>query len=188
MAKRLTKIVTRTGDGGETGLADGSRLPKDSQRIECMGSVDELNSQIGVLRSCELPPDMDAELADMQQRLFDIGGEMAMPGQSMIKADQVERLEAQLEKYNDSLPPLREFILPGGGQAAAHCHLARAVCRRVERDLWRLSREESVNSRVNPLTLKWLNRLSDLFFVYARTLSRLQAADEVQWRHDRPAD
>lgn len=182
MAKRLTKIFTRTGDRGETGLADGTRLPKDSDRIEAMGTVDELNSHVGVLRSCMLPEALDAELAEVQQRLFDIGGEMALPEQAMIQAEHVEQLETLLEKYNASLPPLKEFILPGGGVAAAQCHLARAVCRRAERDLWRLSRQATIN----PLTLGWLNRLSDLFFVYARMLARLDNAEEVQWQHEAP--
>lgn len=182
MGKRLTRLFTRTGDKGTTGLADGSRLPKDSPRIEAMGTVDELNSHVGVLRACQLPEELDSELADIQQRCFDIGGELALPGQVMLKTAHVEQLEAILERHNSSLPPLREFILPGGGQAAAQCHLARAVCRRAERSLWHLSREEEVN----PLALMWLNRLSDLFFVYARLLGRLSASEEVEWRHDPP--
>lgn len=182
MAKRLTKIYTRTGDDGTTGLADGSRLPKDSLRVEAMGTADELNSHIGVLRACELPAYIDEELAEVQQRLFDIGGEMAVPDQAMIRSGHVETLESWLDKHNGSLPPLREFILPGGGLAAAHCHLARAVCRRMERCLWQLARE----AEVNPLALTWLNRLSDLLFVYARILGRLSAADEVEWQHEPP--
>ncbi len=182
MANRLSKIFTRTGDTGETGLADGSRLPKGSQRIEAMGTVDELNSHLGMLRTCQLPDDIDAELAEAQQRLFDIGGELALPGQAMIQAGQIEQLESLLEKHNSTLPPLREFILPGGDPAAAWSHLARAVCRRAERDMWRLSRQEEIN----PLTLGWLNRLSDLLFVYARVLARSAAAEEVQWRHEPP--
>ena len=182
MAKRLTKIFTRTGDDGTTGLADGTRLPKDSARVEAMGTVDELNSQIGVLRACGLPEKLDGELADIQQRCFDIGGELALPGQAMLKTAHIEQLETSLVDHNNSLPPLREFILPGGDQATAQCHLARAVCRRAERCLWHLAREEDIN----PLVLMWLNRLSDLFFVYARILGRLSASEEVEWRHDSP--
>lgn len=182
MAKRLTKIFTRTGDDGTTGLADGSRLPKDSPRVEVMGTVDELNCFIGLLRANPLPEKMDAEFAEIQQRLFDIGGEMALPGHAMIQESQVARLETWLTAYNDDLPPLKEFILPGGSQATAHCHLARAVCRRVERLLWHLSREESIN----PLALIWLNRLSDLLFVQARVLGRLDNGEEIYWEHERP--
>jgi len=182
MAKRLTKIYTRTGDDGTTGLADGSRVDKDSPRIECMGTADELNSQVGVLRACELPDYLDTELAEIQQRLFDIGAEMAIPDQVMIQSSHVETLEAWLDEHNSSLPPLKEFILPGGGQAAAQCHLARAVSRRMERCLWHLAREESLNS----LSLMWVNRLSDLLFVYARIPGRLSAADEVEWQHQPP--
>ncbi|MDZ7736000.1 MAG: cob(I)yrinic acid a,c-diamide adenosyltransferase [Gammaproteobacteria bacterium] len=184
MAKRLTRIFTRTGDDGSTGLADGSRLPKDSPRIEAMGMVDELNSHIGMLRACGLPDDLDSELADIQQRCFDIGAELALPGQEMLTSAHVEALETCLEKYNRTLPPLREFILPGGDQASARCHLVRAVCRRTERCFWHLAREEEIN----PLALMWLNRVSDLFFVYARILGRLSASEEVEWRHDPPED
>lgn len=182
MAKRLTKIFTRTGDDGTTGLADGTRLPKDSARVEAMGMVDELNSHIGVLRACGLPDELDNELADIQQHCFDLGGELALPGQVMLKSAHVEQLEAMLEHHNQGLPPLREFILPGGDQASAQCHLARAVCRRTERCMWQLARQE----KVNPLALMWLNRLSDLFFVYARLLGRQASAAEVEWRHDPP--
>lgn len=182
MGKRLTKIFTRTGDDGTTGLADGARLPKDSPRIEAMGTVDELNCFIGLLRTATLPEQMDAELGEIQQRLFDIGGEVSMPGHSMIHESHVARLEDWLAAYNDELPPLKEFILPGGSQSTARCHLARAVCRRAERDLWRLSRAEEVN----PLSLAWLNRLSDLLFVQARVLGRIDNSEEVYWEHERP--
>lgn len=182
MGKRLTRIFTRTGDDGTTGLADGSRLPKESLRIEAMGAVDELNSVIGVLRACDPPEKMDAELAEIQQRLFDIGGEMALPGQSMIHETQVEQLETWLTVYNDNLPPLKDFILPGGSRATAQCHLARVVCRRAERQLWQLARQESVNQ----VALIWLNRLSDLLFVQARVLGRIDKGKEVYWQHERP--
>lgn len=182
MGKRLTRIYTRTGDDGTTGLADGSRLPKDSLRIETMGAVDELNSQLGMLRAYSVPAGMDAELEQIQQRLFDIGGEMAMPEYVMIHEAQVEQLEQWLTAYNESLPPLKEFILPGGSRATAACHMARAICRRVERQFWQLSREESIN----PLSLIWLNRLSDLLFVQARVLGRIDNGEEVFWQHERP--
>jgi len=182
MAKRLTKIFTRTGDDGTTGLADGTRLPKDSPRVEAMGMLDELNSQLGVLRACGLPGDIDRELAEIQQRCFDAGGELALPGQVMLTDEHVARVESWLVAHNGSLPPLKEFILPGGGMAAAQCHLARAVCRRTERSLWHLAREQETN----PLLLVWLNRLSDLLFVHARILGRLASAEEVEWRHEPP--
>lgn len=180
MAKRLTKIMTRTGDDGTTGLADGTRLSKDSDRIEAMGTLDELNSMIGLIRVDSLPAGMNEELADIQQRLFDLGGELALPGNHMIDESHVGQLEQWLERYNDTLPPLKEFILPGGGRTAAVCHLARAVCRRAERIMWRLHRTEPVN----PLALMWLNRLSDLLFVHARILARSGGADETLWRRE----
>lgn len=182
MAKRLTRIFTRTGDDGTTGLADGSRLPKESLRIEVMGTVDELNSVIGLLRACGPPAGMDDELASIQQRLFDIGAEMALPEQAMISEARIEELEGWLNAYNENLPALKEFILPGGSQATAICHLARAVCRRVERLLWRLSRDEAVNEAA----LIWINRLSDLLFVQARVLGRLDQGEEVLWQHEPP--
>lgn len=182
MGKRLTRIYTRTGDAGTTGLADGLRLPKESLRIEAMGTVDELNCHVGVLRACPLPEAMDSELAEVQQRLFDIGGELSLPGQAIIREAQVKELETWLTAYNKNLPPLKDFILPGGGRAASQCHLARAVCRRAERDLWRLSREECVN----PVALIWLNRLSDLLFVLARILGQREAATETLWQHEPP--
>lgn len=182
MGKRLTRIYTRTGDDGTTGLADGSRLPKDSARIEAMGTVDELNCHIGLLRACRLPEAMDTELAEIQQRLFDIGGELSLPEQAMLREKHVGQLEDWLMGHNAQLPALKDFILPGGSAAAAQCHLARSVCRRAERDLWRLSRTE----KVNPLAVIWLNRLSDLLFVQARVLGREHAATETLWQHESP--
>lgn len=182
MAKRLTRIYTRTGDDGTTGLADGSRVSKDSPRIEAMGTADELNSHLGLLRAATLPEGMDAKLAEIQQRLFDVGAELALPTQAMLQEKHISQLETWLSDYNRDLPPLKDFILPGGGPAAAQCHLARSVCRRAERDLWRLSRLETIN----PLALIWLNRLSDLLFVQARVLGREHAATETLWQHESP--
>src|SRR5260221_11281282 len=169
MGNRLSKIVTRTGDDGTTGLADGTRLPKDSARIEACGSVDELNSAIGVLlASSGLPEQMGAQLLNIQHDLFDLGGELAIPGSVMIREAQVEALEGLVEHWNAGLPALREFVLPGGGVAPANCHLARSICRRAERRCWALARAESLG----PHALRYLNRLSDLPFVLARSLAR----------------
>ena len=182
MGNRLSRIVTRTGDNGSTGLADGSRVPKESARIEACGTVDELNSALGVLlASAGLPAPMAAQLLEIQHDLFDLGGELAIPGSVVIHAQQVEALEALVESWNVQLPPLREFVLPGGGAAAANCHMARAICRRAERRCWTLSRLEPVG----PQALRYLNRLSDLLFVQSRVLARLANGSEVMWRRDR---
>ncbi len=182
MGNRLSKIVTRTGDDGSTGLADGSRVPKESARIEACGTVDELNSALGVLlASPALPAPMAAQLLEIQHDLFDVGGELAIPGSVVIHAQQVEALEALVENWNAQLPPLREFVLPGGGGAAASCHMARSICRRAERRCWTLSRLEPVG----PQALRYLNRLSDLLFVLSRVLARLNSGSEVMWRRDR---
>jgi cob(I)alamin adenosyltransferase len=182
MGNRLSKIVTRTGDDGSTGLADGSRVPKESPRIEACGAVDELNSSIGVLLAQDgLPVPMSAQLLEIQHDLFDLGGELAIPGSTVIQARQVEALEALVEEWNAELPSLREFVLPGGGAAAAHCHMARSICRRAERRCWTLSRNEPVG----PQALRYLNRLSDLLFVMARVLARRANGSEVMWRRDR---
>ena len=178
MAKRLTRIYTRSGDDGTTGLADGTRLPKDHARIESIGSVDELNSLIGLLRVLELGADVDGPLEAIQHRLFDLGGELAMPGSRVLSPAHTSDLEQTLDRYNAGLPELEEFILPGGSEAAARCHLARAVCRRAERDLLRLSHLEPVNSA----SITYLNRLSDLLFVVARVLARRDGGSEVSWR------
>ncbi len=192
---RLTRIYTRTGDDGSTGLADGQRLRKDSERIVAMGDIDELNALIGLLRASPFPeseaapgtpvlkqklPAIDESLATIQHRLFDIGGELALPGQSVAQASWVARLEEQLDALNGDLPPLQEFILPGGNLPAAQCHQARTVCRRAERALLRLSNSEKVNSA----SLKYLNRLSDLLFVVARVLARVDGGREVTWQKD----
>jgi cob(I)alamin adenosyltransferase len=182
MGNRLSKIYTRTGDDGSTGLGDGTRVPKDSVRVEAYGTVDELNSTLGVLLAIpELPPAVTACLTEVQHELFDMGGELCIPGHHAITAAHVARLEKSLDDFNDALPPLKEFILPGGGPAAAACHFARAIARRAERRVWTLARAESVS----PEVVKYLNRLSDLLFVLARVLARHQHGVEVLWRHDR---
>src|SRR5215475_9345663 len=182
MGNRLSRIYTRTGDDGSTGLGDGTRVPKDSLRVEAYGTVDELNSAIGVLLATpEVPPGVAACLTEAQHELFDMGGELCIPGHRAITAEQVTRLETELDEFNDALPPLKEFILPGGGPAAAACHVARTVARRAERRVLTLSRSEAVS----PEVLKYLNRLSDLLFVLARVLARHERGTEVLWRHDR---
>ena len=176
MGHRLSKIYTRTGDDGTTGLADGSRVAKDSHRVEAMGTVDELNCQIGAILLHPVPEDVDRVLTDVQHALFDIGGEMAIPGADTVTEAYVAGLERALDAWNADLPMLKEFILPGGGPAAVAAHVARAVCRRAERRLYSLSREEAVNEH----SRRYLNRLSDLLFVLARVLA---AGDrgEVFW-------
>ena len=182
MGNRLSRIYTRTGDDGTTGLGDGSRVAKDSARVEAYGTVDELNSAIGVLLAVPgMPPAVAACLTGIQHELFDMGGELCIPGHRVITAEHVARLEKSLDDFNDALPPLKEFILPGGGPAAAACHLARAVARRAERRLWTLAKAESVD----PEVMKYVNRLSDLLFVLARVLVRHERGAEVLWRHQR---
>ena len=180
MAKRLTRIYTRTGDDGTTGLAGGERLPKDHLRIEAIGAVDELNSTIGLLRAQPLEAGIDRLLQTMKHRLFDLGGELAMPGTELLNQARTTELERALDELNADLPALEEFILPGGNEAAARCHLARTGARRAERALLRLSREELVNSASN----KYLNRLSDLLFVLARVLARKDGGVEITWQKD----
>jgi cob(I)alamin adenosyltransferase len=177
MADRLTRIYTRTGDDGATGLADGRRVPKDHLRIEALGCLDELNSLIGMVM-VQAGPDTPGELTHIQNRLFDLGAELAVAGAERIGAEDVAWLETALDRYNADLPALREFVLPGGDPAATWCHLARAVCRRSERHLVSLAREEGLN----PQTLKYINRLSDLLFVLARVLARRDGGSEVLWR------
>ena len=182
MGNRQSKIYTRTGDGGTTGLGDGSRVPKDSARVEAYGTVDELNSVIGVLLAVPgVPTAVTACLTEVQHQLFDLGGELCIPGHRMITAERVARLEQALDGFNEALPPLKEFILPGGGPAAAACHLARTVARRAERRVWTLAKAE----RVAPEVTQYLNRLSDLLFVLARVLARHERGAEVLWRHER---
>src|SRR6201992_2690283 len=182
MGNRLSKIYTRTGDDGTTGLGDGTRVPKGGDRVEAYGAVDELNSCIGVLLAVQgLPLEVSECLVEIQHELFDMGGELCIPGHHVITDAHVTRLEDALDGVNDTLTPLKEFILPGGGPAAAACHVARTVARRAERRTWTLAREEAVS----PDVLKYLNRLSDLLFVLARVLARHERGTEVLWRHDR---
>ncbi len=182
MGNRLSKIYTRTGDDGTTGLGDGSRVAKDDARVEAYGCVDETNSAIGlVLAVPDLPADVFERLIAVQHELFDLGGELCIPGHRAIEASHVAGLEDALDAFNDLLPPLKEFILPGGGPAAAACHLARAICRRAERRAWTLARSETVA----PEALRYLNRLSDLLFVIARVLARHESGSEVLWKHVR---
>jgi cob(I)alamin adenosyltransferase len=182
MGNRLSKIYTRTGDAGTTGLGDGSRVPKDSPRVEAYGTVDELNSAIGVVLAVpKLPRKITDCLIEAQHELFDLGGELCIPGHRAITAEHVMRLEKALDGFNEALPPLKEFILPGGGPAAAACHLARTVARRAERRAWTLARAEIVT----PGVLSYLNRLSDLLFVLARVLARHERGAEMLWRHKR---
>ncbi|MDX1657169.1 MAG: cob(I)yrinic acid a,c-diamide adenosyltransferase [Candidatus Competibacteraceae bacterium] len=181
MGNRLSKIYTRTGDEGTTGLGNGDRVPKDSRRIEVIGDVDELNSAIGLVLSHDLREPIRVCLNEIQHKLFDLGGELSMPGYQSIHQEDVTRLETSLDRFNENLPPLKEFILPGGGPAAANCHLARATCRRAERHMVGLAREEDIN----PWGRAYLNRLSDLLFVVCRILARDEGGVEVLWRHER---
>ena len=178
MGHRLSKITTRTGDAGETGLGDGARVAKDSARIAALGDIDELNSAIGAVLAEEVPAEVRAALEQVQHDLFDLGGELSIPGHSLLTEQQVESLESSLEQWNSTLPALKEFILPGGGRAAAAAHLARTVCRRAERTLVALGRGEPVGA----VARRYLNRLSDLLFVAGRTLNRSAGRGDVQWR------
>jgi len=179
MGKRLSKIYTRTGDQGSTGLGDGSRVQKDSLRVEVYGTVDELNCTIGmVLAVPGIPEAVRRCLTDVQHDLFDLGGELCIPGTQLVTVAYTQRLESELDGFNEALPPLEDFILPGGGPAAAVCHLARTVCRRAERIGWSLARTEAVAADA----LIYLNRLSDLLFVIARVLARHENGTETIWR------
>jgi cob(I)alamin adenosyltransferase len=182
MGNRLSKIVTRTGDDGTTGLGDGSRVAKDSARIEAVGCIDELNSLVGLILSVPaLPYDIHHCLLRIQHDLFDLGGGLAVPGYSMMTDAHVSQLEEDVERFNAELPPLKEFVLPGGTPAAAHCHVARTVARRAERRCWTLSKVEAVDS----LATVYLNRLSDLLFILARALARQANGAEVVWDRKR---
>ncbi|HKJ77607.1 MAG TPA: cob(I)yrinic acid a,c-diamide adenosyltransferase [Gammaproteobacteria bacterium] len=184
MGNRLSKIYTRTGDKGTTQLGDGSRVAKDAPRIEAIGTVDELNSLLGMVLAERPPEPVAALLTAVQNDLFDLGGSLSIPGRQSVTARHVERLEKGLDGLNAELPPLQEFILPAGGRAAATCHLARAVCRRAERSLVGVS----VTEEVDPQALAYLNRLSDLLFVCARVLARAESGEEVYWRPGAGAD
>ncbi len=180
MGNRLSKIYTRTGDDGSTGLGDGSRTDKDALRIEAIGAVDELNSHLGVIATHELPEACRQVIQSVQHRLFDLGGELSIPGYEMIKAQHVVELENELDKLNGKMSPLKEFIVPGGTFAASTCHIARSVCRRAERRLVSLSRAETVS----PQALQFLNRLSDYLFVAARYINQQAGVDDVLWQRD----
>ncbi|MDP6415200.1 MAG: cob(I)yrinic acid a,c-diamide adenosyltransferase [Gammaproteobacteria bacterium] len=183
MGHRLSKIYTRTGDDGTTGLGDGQRVPKDSPRVEAYGTVDELNSVIGLLLAAEkLQPAVGACLTHIQNQLFDLGGELCQPDTRTMTIDSVKGLEAALDEFNVDLAPLKDFILPGGTPEAATCHLARTICRRAERRTWQLSRTEAVNE----YSLQYLNRLSDLLFVIARKLNQHAGQDEQLWKPSSP--
>ncbi|HZP85676.1 MAG TPA: cob(I)yrinic acid a,c-diamide adenosyltransferase [Burkholderiales bacterium] len=181
MGHRLSKIYTRTGDDGTTGLGDGSRVAKNSARIEALGAVDELNSCIGLLLAEPLAADLQRQLTEIQHDLFDLGGELSIPEYQAIRADQVEQIEQWLDAHNEALAPLKEFILPGGTRAAALAHLARAVCRRAERRVLALASEQAVF----PYSLQYLNRLSDLLFVLSRIVNLRAGRGDVLWRKDR---
>ena len=181
MGNRLSKIYTRTGDDGSTGLGDGSRVAKDSPRVDAYGTVDEANSCIGLVLAGDVPDDIRQLLTAVQHQLFDLGGELCIPGHAAIDDEDIDRLERHLDHYNDDLPPLKDFILPGGGEAAARCHIARTVVRRAERETVALARVETVR----PQAIRYLNRLSDLLFVLARVLARAGGHGEVLWQHER---
>jgi cob(I)alamin adenosyltransferase len=178
MGNRLSRIYTRTGDDGTTGLGDGSRAGKESPRVEAMGEVDELNASLGVLAAEPLSQEIQAMLARIQNDLFDLGGELCIPGHKMLDANRAIWLENRLDELNETLPPLEEFILPGGSRPAALCHLARTVCRRAERCVVGLSRTEEIS----PAARQYLNRLSDLLFVLARVLNREAGKPDVLWQ------
>ncbi len=182
MGNRLTKLYTKTGDDGTTGLGDGSRTTKDSARIEAVGTIDELNSWVGLLLA-ELPANepLIEPLTDIQHRLFDLGGELAVPGFQLIRAEMVSDLELLCDQLNEELPPLKEFILPGGSKSAGLCHMARAVARRAERIIVTLSTEETVGDDLR----RYINRLSDVLFVMARQLARREGGQEVFWKSKR---
>jgi cob(I)alamin adenosyltransferase len=189
MGNRLSKIATRTGDDGSTGLGDGSRVRKDDARIAAIGDVDELNSQIGVLLCETLPDDVRDALVAIQHDLFDLGGELCIPGHTLVTEDHLARLDAWLAHYNGTLPPLKEFILPGGSRAAALAHVCRTVCRRAERSVVALGTALGAAANSGPpladTPRRYVNRLSDLLFVLARVLNRSAGGSDVLWRHDR---
>lgn len=181
MAHRLSKITTRTGDRGDTGLGDGSRVSKSSARVQALGELDELNSAIGLVLAEDVPAEVSEALSDVQHELFDLGGEVSIPGHALVTDAHVARLEETIERWNAELPALKEFILPGGTRAAAAAHLARTICRRAERALVQLKDKEKVSEPA----LRYLNRLSDLLFIAGRRLNRAAGRTDVQWRHER---
>jgi cob(I)alamin adenosyltransferase len=179
MGNRLSKIYTRTGDNGTTGLGDGSRVDKDSLRVETYGTVDELNSLVGLVLTSNLDDSIRDCLTRTQHELFDLGGELCMPGYQLVPESCIEQMENDLDRFNEDLPALKDFILPGGSEPAARCHLARTVCRRAERLMVSLAKIEDINE----VSLRYLNRLSDLLFVIARVLARANGGCEVLWVH-----
>ncbi|HKR38148.1 MAG TPA: cob(I)yrinic acid a,c-diamide adenosyltransferase [Paraburkholderia sp.] len=187
MGNRLSKIATRTGDDGSTGLGDGSRVRKDDARIAAIGDVDELNSQIGVLLCETLPDDVREALVAIQHDLFDLGGELCIPGHTLVTDEHLARLDGWLEHYNATLPPLKEFILPGGSRPAALAHVCRTVCRRAERAVVALGASANSGPPLAATPCRYVNRLSDLLFVLARVLNRAAGGSDVLWQHDRGA-
>jgi len=181
VGNRLSKIYTKTGDDGTTGLGDGTRVAKDSARVTAYGTVDELNSSIGIVLACDIDERMREVLTQVQHDLFDLGGELCIPGYQMIKVEQVARLDALLEKYNADLPRLKEFILPAGSRAASLAHVCRTVCRRAERSIVALAKTDTINAEPR----QYVNRLSDLMFVLARVLNRHAGGSDVLWQHER---
>jgi cob(I)alamin adenosyltransferase len=181
MGNRLTQIATRTGDNGTTGLGDNTRVPKDHLRVHAMGEVDELNSCIGVLLCEDMPKDVRELLIDIQHQLFNLGGELSIPGFELLKADALLQIDNALETYNATLPRLQEFILPAGSRAASLAHVCRTVARRAERAVVALGHAEPLKD--NPR--QYLNRLSDLMFVLARVLNRMNGGDDVYWKSER---
>jgi cob(I)alamin adenosyltransferase len=181
MGHRLSKITTRTGDAGETGLGDGTRVAKDSVRVQALGDIDELNCVIGMVLAEDVSREVRDALGQVQHDLFDLGGELSIPGHKLLKPSRVEALEETLEAWNAGLEPLKEFILPGGTRAAAAAHLARTVCRRAERSVVAVGRKDKVGDPAR----RYLNRLSDLLFVAGRLLNRHAGQNDVQWRHER---
>ena len=179
MGNRLSKIYTRTGDNGTTGLGDGSRVNKDSLRVDAMGDVDELNSVIGLMITEGVPDILQAQLTQIQHDLFNLGGEICIPGYVILQKERIEDLEEAIDTLNDDLEPLKEFILPGGTKTAAYCHLARTVCRRAERKLVELNR----NEKVTEISLQYLNRLSDLLFVMCRVINQDAGVADVLWKN-----
>jgi cob(I)alamin adenosyltransferase len=181
MTDRLTRIVTRSGDKGMSGLANGDRVGKDSPRMRALGEVDELNSMLGLLLAEDMPASVREVLLTVQHDLFDLGGELSLPERAILTADHVSRLEDEVEDFNASLPPLREFVLPGGSRAAALCHVCRSVCRRAERAVVALAQGEMLSASL----LQYVNRLSDLLFVLTRALNQAQGVPETIWNRNR---
>jgi len=178
MGHRLSKIYTRTGDEGTTGLGDGTRVAKDHPRVEAIGCIDELNSAIGTVLAYEIPGAIRECFNKVQHTLFDLGGELSIPNRQVTTEEDVSYLESVLDDLNEELPRLKEFILPSGGLATSHCHLARCICRRAERRCWTFAKAE----QINPQALAYINRLSDLLFVACRILARHENGAEVLWQ------